>query len=83
MVQQVVLHQQRIMDVTRSLSLDTSILGKWIRSIKPKERELPCWQGRSVGRWLARRLMQECGLQSRQPGAHRYRSAGEAHAASG
>ncbi len=34
-------------------------------------------EGRPVGRWLARRLMQECGLQSRQPGAHRYRPAGK------
>ncbi len=34
-------------------------------------------EGRPVGRWKARRLMQECGLQSRQPGAHRYRPAGE------
>ncbi len=34
-------------------------------------------EGKPVGRWLARRLMQECGLQSRQPGAHRYRPAGK------
>ncbi|OTA14333.1 transposase OrfAB, subunit B [Xenorhabdus vietnamensis] len=34
-------------------------------------------EGRSIGRWKARRLMQECGLQSRQAGAHRYRSAGD------
>ncbi len=39
-------------------------------------------EGRPVGRWKARRLMQECGLQSCQPGAHRYRPAGEAHPAS-
>ncbi|WP_421692519.1 IS3 family transposase [Xenorhabdus bovienii] len=28
-------------------------------------------EGTPVGRWLARRLMQECGLQSRPPEAHR------------
>ncbi|WP_374050736.1 IS3 family transposase [Xenorhabdus taiwanensis] len=39
-------------------------------------------EGRPVGRWKARRLMQECGLQSRQPGTHRYRPAGEEHIAS-
>nr|UVN17728.1 Integrase core domain protein [Xenorhabdus vietnamensis] len=39
-------------------------------------------EGSPVGRWKARRLMQECGLQSCQPGAHRYRPAGEMHAAS-
>ena len=30
-----------------------------------------------MGRWLARRLMQECGLESRQPGRHRYRGVKE------
>lgn len=30
-----------------------------------------------IGRWLARKLMQECGLLSRQPGRHRYRGARE------
>ncbi|WMV71595.1 IS3 family transposase [Xenorhabdus griffiniae] len=39
-------------------------------------------EGRPVGRWKARRLMQECGLKSCQPGAHRYRPAGEGHPAS-
>ncbi len=29
--------------------------------------------GVDAGRWLARRLMQECGLTSRQPVKHRYR----------
>ncbi|WP_081364458.1 DDE-type integrase/transposase/recombinase, partial [Yersinia ruckeri] len=29
--------------------------------------------GVNAGRWLARRLMQECGLTSRQPVKHRYR----------
>lgn len=29
--------------------------------------------GVDTGRWLARRLMQECGLTSRQPVKHRYR----------
>lgn len=29
--------------------------------------------GVDTGRWLARRLMQECGLTSRQPAKHRYR----------
>lgn len=33
--------------------------------------------GYSIGRWLARKLMQECGLLSRQPGKHRYRGARE------
>lgn len=32
-----------------------------------------CQSGVPVGRWLARRLMQECGLTSRQPVKHRYR----------
>ncbi|WP_415668788.1 IS3 family transposase, partial [Xenorhabdus nematophila] len=34
-------------------------------------RSLSHWlthEGTPVGRWRARRLMQECGLQSRQPG---------------
>ncbi|WP_408675095.1 DDE-type integrase/transposase/recombinase [Xenorhabdus szentirmaii] len=35
-----------------------------------------------IGRWKARRLMQECGLQSSQPGAHRYRLAGKEHVVS-
>ncbi len=39
-------------------------------------------EGTPVGCWLARRLMQECGLQSRQPGAHRYRPSGKEHVAS-
>ncbi len=39
-------------------------------------------EGYPVGRWKARRLMQECGLQSRQPGAHRDRPAGKEHVAS-
>ncbi|WP_230578418.1 IS3 family transposase [Xenorhabdus bovienii] len=39
-------------------------------------------EGTPVGRWLARRLMQEGGLQSRQPGAHRYRPPGKEHVAS-
>ncbi|MBD2807009.1 transposase, partial [Xenorhabdus sp. ZM] len=30
-VQQVTLHQQRVVDVARSLGVDTSTLGKWIR----------------------------------------------------
>lgn len=30
--------------------------------------------GVDAGRWLARRLMQECGLASRQPVKHRYRA---------
>lgn len=38
--------------------------------------------GYNVGRWLARRLMQECGLESRQPGKHRYRNVGEETSAS-
>ncbi|CDH35094.1 IS3 family transposase [Xenorhabdus bovienii] len=39
-------------------------------------------EGKKAGRWLARRLMQECGLPSRQPGAHRYRPVGEENLAS-
>ena len=35
-----------------------------------------------VGRWLAGRLMKECGLTSRQPGAHRYRGSREESLAS-
>lgn len=38
--------------------------------------------GYGVGRWLARRLMQECGLESRQPGKHLYRGVREASPAS-
>ncbi|CAK6500563.1 IS3 family transposase ISKpn37 (plasmid) [Serratia marcescens] len=34
-------------------------------------------KGYAIGRWLARKLMQECGLLSRQPGKHRYRGARE------
>lgn len=34
--------------------------------------------GYNMGRWLARRLMRECGLESRQPGKHRYRGEREA-----
>ncbi|WP_411572090.1 IS3 family transposase [Xenorhabdus nematophila] len=48
-------------------------------------RSLSHWlthEGTPVGRWLARWLMQECGLQSRQPGAHRYRPPGKEHVAS-
>ncbi|WP_187655713.1 transposase, partial [Xenorhabdus sp. PB62.4] len=30
-VQQVVLHQQRVIDVARSLAIDNSTLGKWVR----------------------------------------------------
>ncbi|WP_071822437.1 IS3 family transposase [Xenorhabdus bovienii] len=48
-------------------------------------RTLSHWltnEGQPVGRWKARRLMQECGLQSCQQGAHRYRPAGEEHATS-
>ncbi|WP_340613908.1 transposase [Xenorhabdus thailandensis] len=30
-VQQVVLHQQRVVDVARSLGVNTSTLGKWVR----------------------------------------------------
>lgn len=33
--------------------------------------------GYAIGRWLARKLMQECGLLSRQPGKQRYRGARE------
>ncbi|BET96979.1 transposase [Xenorhabdus taiwanensis] len=33
-VQQVVLHQQRVVDVARSLGIDSSILGKWVRQYK-------------------------------------------------
>ncbi|OTA14140.1 transposase [Xenorhabdus vietnamensis] len=33
-VQQVVLHQQRVIDVARSLGIDNSILGKWVRQYK-------------------------------------------------
>ncbi|PHM51507.1 transposase [Xenorhabdus hominickii] len=33
-VQQVVLHQQRVVDVARSLAIDTSTLGKWVRQYK-------------------------------------------------
>ncbi|OKO99694.1 transposase [Xenorhabdus eapokensis] len=29
-VQQIVLHQQRVVDVVRSLGIDSSILGKWV-----------------------------------------------------
>ncbi|EPG2867751.1 IS3 family transposase [Pluralibacter gergoviae] len=29
--------------------------------------QLMCREGYKVGRWLAHRLMQECGLESRQP----------------
>lgn len=36
----------------------------------------------NVGRWLARRLMKECGLVSCQPGKHRYRICKEKNAAS-
>ncbi|CDH07197.1 transposase (fragment) [Xenorhabdus bovienii str. oregonense] len=39
-------------------------------------------EGQPVGRWKARRLMQEYGLQSCQPGSHRYRPADEEHATS-
>ena len=39
-------------------------------------------KGHSVGRWLARQLMQECGLTSCQPGKHRYRGVREASLAS-
>ncbi|OTA14550.1 transposase OrfAB, subunit B [Xenorhabdus vietnamensis] len=39
-------------------------------------------EGWPVGRWKARRLMQECGLQSRQAGVQRYRPAGEEAVAS-
>lgn len=38
--------------------------------------------GYNVGRWLARRLMQECGLASRQPGKPRYRGERETSLAS-
>ncbi|EDT8879104.1 IS3 family transposase [Salmonella enterica subsp. enterica] len=38
--------------------------------------------GYGVGRWLARRLMQECNLESRQPGKHLYRSVQETSPAS-
>ncbi|WP_422646058.1 IS3 family transposase [Xenorhabdus kozodoii] len=186
-VQQVVLHQQRVVKVARSLGIDASTLGKWVRQYKTEmqgitpvgkaltpeqrqiqvlekqvkrlemEKEIPKAGGRAderdaqwryalitrlssrwpitalcqalevsrsayydwrqrpidterlqlrirvrelynqsrgaigsrtlshllthevrpVGRWKARRLMQECGLQSRQPGAHRYHPVGE------
>ncbi|MCZ8955417.1 IS3 family transposase [Escherichia albertii] len=39
--------------------------------------QLMCQKGYSVGRWLARRLMRECGLVSCQPGKHRYRGSRE------
>ncbi len=35
--------------------------------------QMLCQSGLPVGRWLARRLMQECGLKSCQPIKHRYR----------
>ncbi|CDL80423.1 IS3 family transposase [Xenorhabdus cabanillasii] len=38
-------------------------------------------EGQPVGRWKARRLMQECGLQSHQPGAYSYHPAGKEHVA--
>ncbi|WP_155979598.1 IS3 family transposase, partial [Yersinia wautersii] len=38
--------------------------------------------GYNVGRWLARRLMRECGLASRQPGKPRYRGEREVSLAS-
>lgn len=38
--------------------------------------------GYTTGRWLSRRLMQECGLVSNQPGKHRYRGMKEASPAS-
>lgn len=43
---------------------------------------LMCRNGHIVGRWLARKLMQECGLFSRQRGKHRYRGSREASLAS-
>ncbi|WP_187655652.1 transposase, partial [Xenorhabdus sp. PB62.4] len=33
-VQQVVLYQQRVVDVARSLGIDSSTLGKWVRQYK-------------------------------------------------
>ncbi|MCW2482798.1 IS3 family transposase, partial [Candidatus Symbiopectobacterium sp. NZEC135] len=38
--------------------------------------------GHAVGRWLARKLMQECGLLSRQPGKYRYLGSRETSLAS-
>ena len=39
--------------------------------------QLMCREGYKVGRWLAHRLMQECGLESGQPGRQRYRGVKE------
>ncbi|MDE9482437.1 transposase [Xenorhabdus bovienii] len=37
-VQQVVLHQQRVVDVARSLGVDSSTLRKWIRQYKTERQ---------------------------------------------
>ncbi|TDB45345.1 transposase [Photorhabdus luminescens] len=37
-VQQVVLHQQQIVDVARSLTIDTSTLGKWVRQYQAEKQ---------------------------------------------
>ncbi|MBD2794056.1 transposase [Xenorhabdus sp. 42] len=37
-VQQVILHQQRVVDVARTLGIDTSTLGKWVRQYKEEQQ---------------------------------------------
>ncbi|WP_157975451.1 transposase [Photorhabdus sp. CRCIA-P01] len=37
-VQQVILHQQRVVDVARALGIDTSTLGKWVRQYKAEQQ---------------------------------------------
>ena len=44
--------------------------------------QLRCRERYMVSRWLARKLMQECGLESRQPGRHRHRGVKEEATAS-
>lgn len=51
-------------------------------SRKPDAESVDARKGYAVGRWLARRLMQKCGLEIRQPGIHRYRGVKEEAAVS-
>ncbi|CDH07196.1 hypothetical protein XBO1_2570013 [Xenorhabdus bovienii str. oregonense] len=37
-VQQVILHQQRVVDVARSLGMDISTRGKWVHQYKAEKR---------------------------------------------
>jgi transposase-like protein len=73
-VEQVVKHQQRAVDVARALDVDATLLRPRIREWHQQNRgtagsrmqsQLMCREGYKVGRWFARRLTQECGLESR------------------